>query len=95
MSRRGGSRGHRWLIFWALADCVSNGALIAFGPPLPQNKAPEKSIQIPTRGAEEEKEPIFKMQRALWNKPNVRFKSDIFEKKTMPTLSMTASSKYQ
>lgn len=43
MSRRGRSRGHWWLIFWALADCVSNGALIAFGPPPLQNKGPEKN----------------------------------------------------
>lgn len=35
---RGGEgrpRGHWWLIFWALTDCVSNGALIAFPPSSP------------------------------------------------------------
>lgn len=55
----------------------------------------KKSIQIPTREAQEDKNPIFKMQRAVRNRPNVRFKIDIFKKKTMPTLPMTASSKYQ
>lgn len=53
---RGGEgrpRGHWWLIFWALTDCVSNGALIAFPPPPTHHckQAPpqKKSIQIPTR----------------------------------------------
>lgn len=48
MSMRGRPRGHWWLIFWALTDCVSNGALIAFAPPSLQT-SPKKSIQIPTR----------------------------------------------
>lgn len=48
MSTSGRPRGHWWLIFWALTDCVSNGALIAFAPPSLQT-SPKKSIQIPTR----------------------------------------------
>lgn len=51
----GRPRGHRWLIFWALTDCVSNGALIAFPPPPAHHcktsttpQPPKKSIQIPT-----------------------------------------------
>lgn len=48
MSIRGRPKGHWWLIFWALTDCVSNGALIAFAPPSLQT-SPKKSIQIPTR----------------------------------------------
>lgn len=69
--------------------------LLHLVPPPLQNKAPKKSIQIPTREAGEEKKPIFKMQRAAWNRPNVRFKIDIFKKKTLPTVPMMASSKYQ
>lgn len=48
MSMRRRPKGHWWLIFWALTDCVSNGALIAFAPPSLQT-SPKKSIQIPTR----------------------------------------------
>lgn len=45
----GRPRGHWWLIFWALTDCVSNGALIAFPPPPTHHCKQKKSIKIPTR----------------------------------------------
>lgn len=83
-AREGRPRGHWWLIFWTLADCVSNGALIGFGPPSPQTSPPppkKKSIQIPTRGAGEEKKPAFKTQWAVRNRPNVQFRIYIFAKK--------------
>lgn len=44
--RRRSPGGHWWLIFSALIDCVSNGALIAFVPPHCK-QAPKQSIQIP------------------------------------------------
>lgn len=48
MTVRRRPRGQWWLIFSALTDCVSNGALIAFAPPSMQTR-PKKSIQIPKR----------------------------------------------
>lgn len=52
MSVRGRAKGHWWLIFWALADCVSNGALIVFGPPSPQTRPQKNPYKFPHAGQE-------------------------------------------
>lgn len=82
------ARGHWWLIFWALTDCLSNGALIAFAPPS-QQTSPEKSIQIPTwdrlgRGKERTGPWAYSFKYSEWNRPNVQFKINIL-KNAFPT----------
>lgn len=95
MSIRGRPKGHWWLIFWALTDCVSNGALIAFAPPSLQT-SPKKSIQIPTRKlvpGERRSGPSLKYSERHGIGLMCNLKSISLKK--MPILPKTASSKYQ
>lgn len=93
----GRPRGHWWLIFWALTDCVSNGALIAFPPPPthhckqappPPKKRKKNPYKFPHVGKAGQEWPFLSnVQPAVCDRPDVQFKINI--------LATTTSSKYQ